>query len=213
MIGRWNRTVAIAGMVAGAFTVGVVVAHRPTTVAAERDDKEAEAGKVGYVHIQRVLWESARAKSHGKALAEVRKKYDERLADLREKSAASERIRPVVARPDEGYEAGERPRDPKRELSDTEAEARREFDTRADRLLGEMYKEVAVVSAELAREYGLDAVQTYPIAPGTIDLQQQKGVLSAPSALLYVRRDADLTDEVIRRLDKRFASEVGTTDE
>lgn len=211
MTGRWNRT-AVVGVAVGAFVAGAVIAHRPATVAAERNEKAESGSRVGYVLIQRVLWESARSKAHGKALAELRKKVDDRLAEMHEKPGPVPRGLPPVSLPTERPDAAEGGREAKL-VSNTEGDARREFDAHADRLLGEMYKEVAIVSAQLARELGLDAVQTYPIAPGTIDLQQQKGVLTAPSALLYVRRDADLTDEVIRRLDKRYEAEVGVSEE
>ena len=168
------------GLAVGAFAAGAVV--RPATAVADRDEKADVGGKVGYVLVPRLLCESARAKAHGRQLAEVREKIDaKRNPTFR-----------TVGRTDG---------------PDPEAEARREFDAHSDKLLAEMYQEVAIVAAQLAREYGLDAVQAYPIPPGTIDFRQQKDLLGAPGALLYVRRDADLTDEMLRRLDKRFEGE------
>lgn len=210
MTGRWNRTATI-GVAVGAFAAGAVVAHRPATAAAERNEKkDAEAGgKVGYVLTQRLLIESARAKAHGQQLAEVRRKFDDRLAGLRDKAAAAANPFQLTGRAKDGADSAKQAQAAQQEFQDAEGEARREFDARSDRLLAEMYKEVAVVAAQLAREYGLDAVQTYPIPPGTIDFRQQKDLLGAPGALLYVRRDADLTDEMLKRLDKRYEAEAG----
>jgi Skp family chaperone for outer membrane proteins len=176
-----RNTIAV-GLAVGAVAVGIT--FRPAAAVADRDEKAEHAGKVGYVLVPRLLIESARAKAHAKKLNEVRRTIDAKLGGPFR----------TVGRTDG---------------PDPTEEARREFDGHSDKLLAEMYQEVAIVAAQLAREYGLDAVQTYPVPPGTIDFRQQKDLLGAPGALLYVRRDADLTDEMLRRLDKRFEAEAG----
>jgi Skp family chaperone for outer membrane proteins len=178
MTGR--RIEFVIGLTIGAVAIGGML--RPTTAVADRSDKADAGSKVGYVLVPRLLIESERAKAHAKTLDEVRQKLDAKYGGP---------FRTV------GRTDGPEPTE----------EARREFESHSDKLLAEMYQEVAIVAAQMARDYGLDAIQTYPIPPGTIDFRQQKDLLGLPGALLYVRRDADLTDEMLRRLNARFAAD------
>ncbi len=203
MVRRIGSVFAAASLLIAGFLAGGMAAPRSPARAAP--DTGPPAGRVGYVFIPKVVNEAAKARVHAEQIRALQEKYAVR-ADFLRRALQTQQAELAAATDDRA----ERERDlvkAQRELEDLDREARREVEGLQRQLIAVLYKDISQAVAEVAKEHGLEAVQTYTAQPGTADPMQIHGLLAAPAAPLYVRPDADFTAEVIKRMNKRHEAE------
>jgi Skp family chaperone for outer membrane proteins len=207
MVRRIGSLVAAASLLLVGFLAGGMVAPRSPVHAAPAPDREPPAaGRVGYVFIPKVVNEAAKARSHAEEIHALQERYAIR-ADFLRRALQTQQAELAGA---SGGDRAARERDlvkSQRELEDLDREARREVENLQRRLIALLYKDISQAVAEVAKENGLDSIQTYTAPPTTADPVQIHGLLAAPAVPLYVRPDADFTAEVIKRMNRRHEDE------
>jgi hypothetical protein len=78
------------------------------------------------------------------------------------------------------------------------------------RLVAQLYHDVSGTCAEMAKEHGLHAVLAYPGNLNTTNPVEMELLLKVPAAHpLYLDPASDYTDELIERLNAKFAADNG----
>jgi Skp family chaperone for outer membrane proteins len=209
MVRRIGSAVAAATLLGVGFVVGGMVAPRvPVQAAIVPGQKPAEAGRVGYVFVPKVVNEADRARKHSAQIRALQEKFTVRADFLRRTLQAQQADLATATGPDRAEVERDLVKS-QRELEDLDREARREVEGLQRKLIALLYKDISRAVAEVAKENGLDAVHTYTAAPGTADPVLIHGLLAAPAAPLYVRPDADFTADVLKRMNKRYEAEGG----
>lgn len=153
----------------------------------------AEGGKVGVVDLQRCLNETKQGKKYR---GEFAARAEQTKAELDKKEAVLKELRETLER--QGLVLSPAARQEKEKEYREKVDAFKEqykasqqaLQKQDQELTGRILKELQVVVRELAEAGGFSVVA-----------EKQEG------GVLYVHKDADLTDEVIRRFDQRGKAE------
>jgi hypothetical protein len=100
-----------------------------------------------------------------------------------------------------------------RRIEDGDHEVNKLLNNQATAIISELYDELRAVVVELAREHGLVAVLAYPDAPTPEEMENpavKDMKLKPPAAQpFYLDPSVDYTDELLLRLNAKFAAETG----
>jgi Skp family chaperone for outer membrane proteins len=98
-----------------------------------------------------------------------------------------------------------------RQIEDMDREINRLLNNAASAIITELYDEVHAAAVELSKEHGLTALLTYPdaVTPEEANSPQVKELKLKPPALhpFYLDPAADYTDELLERLNAKFAAD------
>ena len=185
--------------------VGLAVPGQPTSNA--REGGRPEPPRIGYVNIYKVMWGFEHS-------AQVGKKIDERKKAL---ASMSGEERANLAKLYNEYATADaegqlrltsKANEIKRKIEDVDAQAQKEFTEATNAALVETYEQIREVTAALAKDRGFDVIEGFPgeLKPG---LQQKhdlaRWMLHAHALMpLYCEPELDVTDELIKRLNKTY---------
>jgi len=212
---RFGVLAAGAAVVAGAaFVAGSSVPPKPFAGAAKPDEAKLVLGqKTGYFNMARVMREYKRATSQATRIAERQKRAQATVKGLRDMYADLQRMAERATDANEKYRTGREMVTVGRLIEDFDREQGKAAHERAGEVITEVFKELRATVAELARDNGLQVVLAYP-APVTPEEAENpmfmELMLKPPAAHpFYLDPSVDYTDDLIQRLNAKFAAEAG----
>jgi Skp family chaperone for outer membrane proteins len=204
---RVGLLLAITAVGLLAFAAGSAVTPRPAVAAADREAKPAP--RVGFVLLAKVLREARKANKLGGDLNAWRAGLMEKVNTL--KAEVDEKQKAVVtAKFEEKDKLQEEIVAARRQMEDIDRGAQKEFQVRSQKVLLAVYKDVNLTTAEIARDFGLDAVVAFPADPNTVNPAEIEQLLRTPGAIpLFVDKGCDFTAELLKRMNQKFEDEGG----
>lgn len=201
--GSWLKA---GGLILIGIVVGWAMPGPQPTAAGDR--KRAESPRVGYVNIAKALRDYDRGNREGYKITELRKGYIAKadaerkaLAQLNDKAQAENDPKAKTALQQQATAI-------QRRIEDIDKEAQAALTEKSNRAIAEVYAQFRTVTAELARDHGLDVVEGFPAASKAEDEKSpQVGqlMLQTPALIpFYLNPDFDYTAEVIERLNKKY---------
>lgn len=207
-------SVLVAGAVAlvcGAFIVGTSVRAAKPPEAVKPDSKPATVGqKIGAFNMPKVMRDNKRAKTGLDRLNTKRQRLSANLTGLR---AMYAELQAAQSKADGARkeEIAEDMRAIARRIEDTEREVNKIIDDRATLIIAELYDDLHAVATEVARANNLAVLFAYPDAVTAEEKEStfvKEMKLKPPAAQpFYVDASADYSDEIIRRLNEKYADE------
>lgn len=196
---------AVLGVVGVAFAAGAVVGPRPTVAT----DNERAAPRIGFVHLPRILSDARKAKKLTRELNDWRGGLVEKVTALR--AEVDEKQKAVVGVRFDEDQKRKLENDivtARRQMEDLDRTAQRELADRSQKIVVEIYKDLNLVTAALAKEYELDAVLAHPANPNAIVPAEIEALLRSPGMVpLFVDKGSDFTAEVLKRMNAKFDEE------
>jgi Skp family chaperone for outer membrane proteins len=216
---RWGVLAAGAAVVAGAaFVTGKSIPPRPP---AEPPKIEARAvgalgargPKTAYFNMARLMREYKRAAAHLAAVTEKQKRVLARVKGLRDMHVELQAIAQKTADANEKHRVGREMVTVARMIEDYDRAQAKFHQERSGEIIAELFHEIQATVAEMAREKGLSVVLAYP-APVTPQEAENPAImeltLKPPAAYpFYLDPSVDYTDELLQRLNAKFAAEPG----
>lgn len=211
---RWGVAAGCAAVVAGAALVSAGVRTGPAK--AEVDGGPAKAvvvvgQRTGYFNMAKVMRDYTRAKT---SVAQLNERKARMSGNLRGMQAMYLELQIVVQTT---TDAGERERIMQemlaltRRIEDDDRAINKAINGRTTTIIVGLYDEIHAVVAAVARDNGLTAVLAYPdaVTQEQMDDPQIKEMKLKPPALqpFYLDPAAEYSDEIIRRLNAKFAAE------
>jgi Skp family chaperone for outer membrane proteins len=210
---RWNILAAAAVCVAAAALVTRAAGPQAAADAAKPDEAKAAAGqKIGFFNVLRVLKQCKRSAAMTGQLNGLRFSMSLKLVEWKGQ----------LAKLEEGSEPkDEEARDARakevmqltRKIEDREREINKALAERTTEFIGELHDDLRAVSADAARANGLSALLAYPdvVNPEEMQFPQVKELKLKPPAAtpFYLDPKVDYTDELIKRLNDKFAAGGG----
>ena len=213
---RWGVLAACAAVVAGAaFVTGTSIPPKPF---AEPPKIEARAlgtlgQKTGYFNIARVMREYKRANAHVAAVAERQKLALAQVKGMRDMYVELQAAAQQTTDANERHRIGREMVAISRIVEDYERAQSKAHHERSAEIIAELFREIEATVADMARARGLAVVLAYP-APVTPQEAENPVVmeltLKPPAAYpFYLDPSVDYTDELLQRLNAKFAAEAG----
>jgi len=176
--------------------------------------------KIGFFNIAKVMRNYDRAKTAVARLNDRRVRMSANLLGLRgmytelQVAVQNEKLKPVIAaNPDHLEQMTTGMVLLARRVEDLDRECNRLLNNQASEVIGELHDEIRGVVVDLAREHGLSAVMAYPDAttPEEANNPMVKEMRLKPPAAhpFYLDPSVDYTDELLERLNARFAANGG----
>ena len=211
---RWGVAAGCAAVVAGAALVSAGGRTGPAKVEAQGEPAKAVVvvgQRTGYFNIAKVMRDYTRAKTSVTQLNERKARLSgnlrgmqamyrelqsaaQKTTDAREKERIADEMRPLV-----------------RMIEDTDRAINRALNDRATGIIAGLHDDIRAVVAAVARDNGLTAVLAYPdaVTPEEENSPLVKELRLKPPALqpFYLDPAADYSDEILRRLNAKFAAE------
>jgi Skp family chaperone for outer membrane proteins len=209
---RSIRLTAAAVLLAGGFWAGA--GFRSGASVAETPAKEAAPLRTGHICMAEFMAKCRKWQAEAAAMTKLRAEKSEILLGLRtasEQKAAAAAAAVGDDRTDLQREAAAL----REKFEEAQKKETAEIDGRSATILRALHKQFSGVIADLVRERNFDAVYAYPACPTHGIQKEQEGTASAmdlyfrPPAMnpIYLRDSADLTDEVIRRMNQFYDTE------
>lgn len=207
--------VAVAA-VGAAFVTGAAV---PTKVPGPAGDPKGNdpkqlvviGQKTGYFNIARVMRDSKRAKTAVARLNARRDRMAANILGMRNMHAALQAAIAKEANPKKRDALAEDLLTVARHIEDADREVNKILNGRASIVIVELYDEIRATVAEIAREHALTAVLAYPdaVTPEEAENPLVKELKLKPPAAqpFYLDPSADVTTELLRRLNDKFDAE------
>jgi Skp family chaperone for outer membrane proteins len=202
----------VLAVAAAAVVAGAVVPLREGVSAGRTADVRLDH-KTGYFNLPRIMRESNRGRTKVARLNAQRVRMSANLMGLRAMHVDLEReLATTQGFSPESSATRERiGRDlltVRRLIEDTDRQINKVLNDRASEIIAELYCDIRDTAAELAQEHGLDAVLAYPGNPATENPQEMELMLKSPADQpFYLDPAIEFTDEMLRRLNKKFAAE------
>jgi Skp family chaperone for outer membrane proteins len=212
---RFGVLAAGAAVVAGAaFVAGSSVPPKPLVGAAKPDEARVVVGqKTGYFNMARVMREYKRANSQVARVAERQKRSLATVKGLRDMHADLQRMAERASDPNEKYRIGREIVTVARLIEDFDREQGKAQHERAGEIITEVFKELRATTAEMARDNGLQVVLAFPapVTPEEAENPMLMELMLKPPAAhpFYLDPSVDYTDDLIQRLNAKFAAEAG----
>lgn len=211
---RWNILAAVAICVAGAALVTRASVPQPPADAAKPDEAKAAAGgqKIGFFNVLRVLKQCKRSAAMSAQLNSLRFSMSLKLPEW--KNQLTKLQEASEPKDDDARDAREKEvMQLVRKIEDREREIAKALAERSAEYVGELHDDLRAVCADAARANGLSAVLAYPdvINPEELQVLQVKELKLRPPAAtpFYLDPKADYTDDLIKRLNDKFAADGG----
>jgi Skp family chaperone for outer membrane proteins len=200
---------AVALAVVACVAGSVLVPPKDSITAGPKSDLRI-GQKTGYFNLARVLRESERARTQVSRLNEKRERMAANLIGLRAMYADLQRLLQTTTDPNRKHVLTGDLVKITRLIEDTDRMCNKVLTEQAGAVVIELYKDLRATTAELARDRSLDAILGYPGNPGTEVPMEMELMLKAPAAQpFFVDPALECTDEIIRRLNEKFAAEEG----
>lgn len=216
---RWSVLAAGAVAVMGAaFVTGAAVptktARPPNEVKADARPPVAIGPRTGYFNMAKVMRDSRKAKTAVERLNARRERLAANLVGVRNMYTD---LRAVAQKPTTGAkkkdETTEDMRMLARQIEDTDRALGKMLNERASAIIVEIYDDIRAVTTAVAQESGLVALLAFPDAVTREEAENPliKELKLKPPALqpFYLDPSVDYSDEIVRRLNDKFAAESG----
>src|SRR5262245_50895156 len=211
---RWGVLTAGAAVVVGAALVTGASVPPPRQLADPQKPAEIKTvvgQKTGYFNMARVMREYRRAKTAVDRLNARRDRMGANLVGLRGMYTDLQAAAQQATNEEQKYRLSRDMVMLARRVEDLDRELSKLLNNQAAMVIVELYDEMHAEVAEIAREHGLVVVLAYPDAV-TPEEAQSPGVkelkLKPPAAHpFYLDPSVDYTDELLQRLNAKFAAE------
>ena len=216
---RWSVLAAGAVAVMGAaFVTGAAVptktARPPNEVKADARPPVAIGPRTGYFNMAKVMRDSRKAKTALERLNARRERLAANLVGVRNMYAD---LQAVAQKPTTGAkkkdETTEDMRMLARQIEDMDRALNKMLNERASVIIVEIYDDIRAVTTAVAQESGLVALLAFPDAVTREEAENPliKELKLKPPALqpFYLDPSVDYSDEILRRLNDKFAAESG----
>lgn len=214
---RWSVFAGCLSVVAGAaFVTGATTPANATKPPLPLDAK-AEPAKVvvvgqktGYFNIAKIVRESTRAKTATERVQALRDRLASNIVGMRAMYIELQTALPKVTDANKRFEMERDMRNLARKVEDLDRVVNKQLNERADAEIIAIHDDLRAVVKEVAQENTLAAVLAYPDA--TNETEEQNPMvkqlrLKPPAAQpFYVDASADFTDEILRRMNEKFAA-------
>ncbi len=215
---RWSVLVAGAVAVMGvAFVTGASVptktAKPPTEVKADAPKPPVVIGqKTGYFNMAKIMRESRRAKTAVERLNVRKERMAANLVGMRNMFIELQAVaQKPTTDPKKKDEAAEGMISLARQIEDMDRALNKILNERASVIIVEIYDELRTVTTVVAQENGLVALLAFPDAVTREEAENPliKELKLKPPALqpFYLDSSVDYTEEIVRRLNEKFAAE------
>ena len=214
---RWSVLAGCAVVVIGAAVVagatGTTKPPLPGDAKADGPRPPVVLGqKTGYFNMAKVMREYNRAKTAVVRLEGRRLRLAANLVGLRAMYADLQVRHAGATDPNKKFDLESDLRSLARRIEDLDRTIGKMLNERASIIIVELYDELRTVTTAVARENGLSAILAYPdaVTPQEAENPLIKELKLKPPALqpFYVDAAADYSDEILRRLNERFAAET-----
>lgn len=213
---RWAILCAGAAVVAGAAFVTASIPPRAGGGENEKVEPKAvglSGPKTGYFNMVRVMRESKRSAGH---VAAVGGRHERALAQLNGlRRMHAELLAAAQLSPDAAVRSGAE-RDAAavgRLIAEAEQRHAANAAGQGHEIVAEIYSEMQAAAAELARARGLSVLMAYPAPASPADAANpaiMELALKPPAAYpFYLDPALDYTDELLERLNAKFAADAG----
>ncbi len=216
---RWSVLAAGAVAVMGAaFVTGAAVptktARPPNEVKADARPPVAIGPRTGYFNMAKVMRDSRKAKTALERLNARRERLAANLVGVRNMYTD---LQAVAQKPTTGAkkkdETTEDMRMLARQIEDMDRALNKMLNERASVIIVEIYDDIRAVTTAVAQESGLVALLAFPDAVTREEAENPliKELKLKPPALqpFYLDPSVDYSDEILRRLNDKFAAESG----
>lgn len=208
---RWTALAAFAVALTGAALVAG--SNRPADDAPKPDKvaKVAPVSTTGYFNMAKVMRESKRARNEVEKLNAKRARATINLQVMRA-SYTEMQAKVVTAAAKEKEEMMGEMLKLARKIEDADREIQKSLNDRASAIIAKIHDEMRDTVVGIAKENGLLAVLAYPDAV-TPEEQNNPAIkelkLKPPAAQpFYLDPSIDFTDEIVKRLNAKYAAEV-----
>ena len=201
---KWSvALVAITFLSVGAL-IGTLIA--PRSVDAAKEPERSSSPRMAFVNLAKVLREYQKANTDGKKINEKRQEYITKVKPLRDSLAAKSQLIQQTSDTREKALLQMEANALHREIADLEAEGQRVLGELSERVIVDVYAQIRATISSFAKVRGLDVFECYPDASNPDDdkkatVAQLK--LQTPALIpFYLNKEYDLTDDVIKTLNK-----------
>jgi Skp family chaperone for outer membrane proteins len=214
---RWSVFAGCLTVVAGAaFVTGATTPTSATKPPLPLDAK-ADAAKVvvvgqktGYFNIAKIIRESTRAKTATDRVKTLHTRMASNIVGMRAMYIDLQTALPKVTDANKRFDMERDMRNLARKIEDLDRVIMKEVNDRADAEIVAIHDDLRAVVKEVAQDNTLAAVIAYPDATNENE-EQSTAVkqlrLKPPAAQpFYVDASADFTDEILRRMNEKFAA-------
>jgi Skp family chaperone for outer membrane proteins len=213
---RWNTLAAGAAVVIGAaFVTGASLPPKSFDGPSKEDPIKAmslRGQKIGFFNMAKIMREYKRALTAVQRLNARRERMSNNLFGMREMYKALQSM-PKDPNPNRQEQAAHEMLLLSRQIEDMDREIAKLLSNQAATMIAELYDEIHAMTVEIAHDRGLSAVFAYPDAvtpeeQGNPLVKELK--LKPPAAQpFYLDPSVDYTDELLERLNTKFAAETG----
>ena len=169
--------------------------------------------KTGYFNMAKVMREYRRAKTAVDRLNAQRLRIGANLVGLREMHKQLQAATQKATDNDQKYQLSRDTIMLARQIEDLDREGNRLLNSQASDVIVGLHDEIRAMVVEMAREHGLVAVLAYPdaVTPEEAENPMVKELKLKPPAAqpFYLDSSVDYTDELLQRLNAKFAAENG----
>ncbi len=202
----WIKSLALIGL---GIVVGGLIPGQPVTNA--RESTRIEPVRIAYVNIPKVLRHFERANAEGAKISQQREAY---VNQVKTERAALENLTDQYQATDDEQilkTLQEQALATQKRIEAIDKEAQQQLTERSNGTIVEVYTQIRSVIEALAKDRGLDVIEAFP-APTVPEEERSPQVaqlmLQSPALMpFYVKRELDLTDEVIERLNKKYPAQ------
>jgi Skp family chaperone for outer membrane proteins len=199
----WLKAVGLVGL---GLAIGLAYdGPRPMNA---KEVKKTRAPRIGYVNAPKVLRDFRRANQEGQKVTQRREEYVNRA---KEERATLQHLTDQYNATDDGQlrkALQEKALATQRRIEAIDKEAKEKVTEMSDKAIVEMYEQIRVVIAEMAKDRDLDVVEVFPSATRPAEDRKPEVanlMLQTPALMpFYLKPEFDLTDEVIERLNKKY---------
>ncbi len=206
MIRQFGLIAVGIGLLAIAYVAGSVSIPPHVEAGPKPDIRIGQ--KTGYFNLARVLRESERARTNIIRLNVKRERMAANLIGLRAMHMDLQKSLQTTADPNAKHRISGDLLALTRLAEDTDRQCSKLLTEQAGSVITDLYKDLRIVTQELARERHLDAVLGYPGNPATEVLPEMEMILKAPAAHpFFLDPSVEFTDDIVRRLNEKFAAD------
>jgi Skp family chaperone for outer membrane proteins len=218
---RWSVLAVGAAVVVGvAFVAGASVPPKPSESQIKQDNIKTipiTSQKIGFFNMVKVMMESKRALTSLQRLNDRKARLSKNLVGMRGMYSELKTLQ---------LQSNQKNQNPTRHeqmnydivllgrrIEDMDLEINKLINNQASIVISELYDDIYAATVEVAHERGLSVVLAYPDAatPEERDNPQMKELKLKPGAAqpFYIEPSVDYTDDLIERLNAKFANETG----
>lgn len=201
----WAVILVAATFLSAGTLLGTLIA--PRSVEAAKEAEPPAPPRIGYVNTAKVLREFKKAIETGKTLIAKRQEYFEKMKPVQEAIDAKTKELGSAVNANERETLQKELAVLRQEIGKVNQEAQKTLGEMTDQMIGDVYKDIQGVIADLASERKLDVVECFSDATTPEDMKKttfaQQKLQSTALYPFYVRKELLVTDDVIEMLNKK----------